>query len=398
MRIRMTYSSRKCGRFRKGIAGLALAIVMVAVSGCQTLSYYAQAAGGQYELLAHKQPIAKLLADPATPAPLRTQLQLLTNLLAFARSDLKLPVDNQYRKYVDVHRPFVVWNVEAAPEFSLEPKSWWYPLVGSMEYRGYFSETDARKYADHLRANGYDVFLGGVEAYSTLGWFKDPVLNTFVFDSDADLAELIFHELGHQQLFVRGDENFNEAFATCVGQEGARRWLRAKGDRAAMDDYEAELGRTVQFANLIAAARKKLMALYGDEVTEDGRVQAIDKNRAVPAEQLRREKQRILDELQRDYASLKAQWGGNSDYDHWFTKVNNAKLNSVAAYYDLVPGFNRILAGNGGDLSRFFQATERLSHRPKKERDHLLMTKSGAESGPAAPGERPLPASRMVSP
>src|SRR5271168_4047509 len=177
MRIRMTYVSRKTGRFRKGAAGLALAFVMVALSGCQTLSFYAQAAGGQYDLLAHKKSILKMLADPATPAPLRTQLQLLHDMLAFARIDLRLPVDSQYDKYVDVHRPFVVWNIEAAPEFSLAPKNWWYPLVGRLEYRGYFSESDARKYAARLKEQGYDVSVGGVEAYSTLGWFKDPALN-----------------------------------------------------------------------------------------------------------------------------------------------------------------------------------------------------------------------------
>jgi predicted aminopeptidase len=383
----MTDVWRKTGRFGKGVAGLAFAVAMVAVSGCQTLSFYAQAAGGQYQLLAHKQSIPKLLADPATPAPLKTQLQLLSNLLAFAKTDLKLPADDQYGKYVDVHRPFVVWNVEAAPEFSLEPKSWRYPLVGSLEYRGYFSETDARKYAARLKEQGYDVYVGGVEAYSTLGWFKDPILSTFIFDSDADLAELIFHELGHRQLFVSGDEDFNEAFATSVGQEGARRWLRARGDRAAMDRYRAELTRTAEFARLIAATRRQLGELYGDGISEDGQFTATDKNRAVPAEQLRREKRRILDGLQQGYTRLKTQWGGNTDYDEWFAHpINNAQLNSVAAYYDLVPGFDRLLAENGGDLPKFYEAVERVSRMPKKDRDRLLLTKSDFES---APPDRP---------
>ena len=154
-------------------------------------------------------------------------MQLVSKLRDFADRDLKLPVNGHYRKYVDVHRTFVVWNVEAAPEFSMEPKSWWYPLVGSLEYRGYFAESNARGYAARLKKKGYDVYVAGTTAYSTLGWFKDPILNTFVFQPEGELAETIFHEQGHQRVFAGGDTNFNEAFATTVGQEGARRWLRA---------------------------------------------------------------------------------------------------------------------------------------------------------------------------
>ncbi len=181
-----------------------------------------------------------------------------------------------------MHRPFVVWNVEAAPEFSLEPKSWWYPLVGSLEYRGYFSKQGAQKYGAWLQAKGYDVYVGGVTAYSTLGWFKDPLLNTFIFDPEPDLAETLFHELGHQRVFASGDTDFNEAFATTVGQEGARRWLRAKGDQVALEKYLAELRRTVQFARLIMDTRERLVMLYGDERTEGGQVKATKQKRGVP--------------------------------------------------------------------------------------------------------------------
>src|SRR6266403_163267 len=227
-----TENPRRVNPARKWLLGSALLAVILIVSGCQTLSFYGQAIKGQYQLLAHRQPIEKLIADSSTPAQLKNQLELVQKLRAFADKELKLPVDGHYTKYVDVHRPFVVWNVEAAPEFSLEPKSWWYPLVGSLEYRGYFSESGARDYAERLRKRGYDVYVGGATAYSTLGWFKDPILNTFVFESEGDLAETIFHELGHQRVFASGDTDFNEAFATTVGQEGARRWLRLKGDAA----------------------------------------------------------------------------------------------------------------------------------------------------------------------
>ncbi len=366
---------KNMGRGRKWVIALSLGVVLLAVSGCQTLSFYKQAIKGQYQLLAHRQPIEKLIADPQTESRLKQKLELLQKLRAFADHDLKLPVDGHYSKYVDVHRPFVVWNVEAAPEFSMEPKSWWYPLVGSLEYRGYFSEENANKYAAWLRSKGYDVYVGGVEAYSTLGWFKDPALNTFIFNSEPDLAETIFHELGHQRVFARGDMDFNEAFATTVGQEGARRWLLAKDDKTASEKYLAEIQRTREFAALIMATREQLEAIYGDARNEAGKVKATTRNREIPPDHLREQKQRILDDLQQKFAQLKQRWGGETDHDQWFARhINNAKLNSVAAYYDLVPGFEHLLALNGGDLETFYQSAERLAQKPKKERHQWLRT------------------------
>lgn len=320
---------------RKWLFGLALLAAVVGVCGCQTLSFYRQAVTGQFELYAHARPIKKLRADPQTPARLKERLQLVLNLRAFAAEQLKLPIDGHYEKYADLHRPFVVWNVEAAPEFSLAPKTWWYPLVGRLEYRGYFSERAAQDYGAALHQKGYDVYIDGVPAYSTLGWFKDPVLNTFVFEPDADLAEVIFHELGHQRVFAHGDTDFNEAFATTVGQEGARRWLEAQGDAAALAAYRAELRRTSQFAHLIAETRVRLAALYGDETTRGGALKATNKKNGVAPAELRREKQRLLERLQQEYAELRADWGGNREYEAWFARhLNNAKLNSVAAYYE----------------------------------------------------------------
>src|ERR1051325_10362383 len=371
----MNRSPKKAGRARKVLAGLLIVAGGLGVSGCQTLTFYGQAIHGEFSLLAHQQRVEQLLAAPQTPKELRQQLQLLQNLLAFAERDLKLPVDKQYRKYVDVHRPFVVWNVEAAPEFSLEPKSWWYPLVGSLDYRGYFSESGARACARRLREKGYDVHVGGVQAYSTLGWFKDPALNTFIFEPEAELAETIFHELGHQRVFAHGDTDFNEAFATAVGQEGARRWLRAEGDTATTEAYLAHLRRNDQFVRLIQTTRQRLATLYGDEQTEEGKLKASQKKSAVLLEPLRLEKQRALVRLQEEYAQLKAQWGGNTEYDAWFAgPVNNAQLNSVAAYYDLVPGFDHLLELNGGDLQKFYEAADLLAAKPKKERREGLRT------------------------
>jgi predicted aminopeptidase len=352
------------------------------MSGCRTLSFYGQAIKGQYQIIAHEQKITKLLADPETPAPLKAKLELVQNLRVFAKEGLQLPVDGHYEKYVDVHRPFVVWNVEAAPEFSLEPKSWWYPFVGSLDYRGYFTKEGVQKYGAWLQTRGYDVYVGGVTAYSTLGWFKDPVLNTFLFDDEPDLAETLFHELGHQRVFASGDTDFNEAFATTVGQEGARRWLRAKGDQGALEKYLATLRRNTEFVRLVMTTRGRLETLYGDERTEAGKIKATRKQRGTPPEQLRRQKQELLDRLQREYAQLKAQWGGAQDYDPWFArKVNNAQLNSVAAYYDLVPGFERLLEQNGGDLGKFYEAADKLRREPKTERHQRLRALGSAVAG-----------------
>ena len=350
-----------------------LLLALLACCGCRTFSYYTQAIRGQYEILGKQRSIARLVADPKTPPPLREKLQLVTSLRAFAAQELRLPVDGHYEKYADLHRRFVVWNVEAAPEFSLEAKTWWYPFIGSLKYRGYFTREAAVNYAATLQKQGYDVYLGGVTAYSTLGWFKDPVLNTFLYDPEAELAETLFHELGHQRVFVGGDTDFNEAFATAVGQEGARRWLRAKGDEAGLNDYLAQVRRTMQFAHLVKQTRKRLQILYGDEPNANGKLTAAKTPPASSPEQLWRRKQDLLDDMKQEYQALKTQWGGISEYDPWFARpLNNAQLNSVASYYDLVPGFEKLLAENGGDLEQFYQAVETLSHEPKAERHRLL--------------------------
>jgi predicted aminopeptidase len=379
------FRSQPARHLHHWLLACALLLIVPAISGCQCLSFYGQAIKGQYQIVAHQQKITTLLADPQTPAPLKAKLACIQDLRAFALKDLQLPVDGHYVKYVDLHRPFVVWNVEAALEFSLERKTWWYPLVGRLDYRGYFSKESAQKYGASLRSKGYDLYLGGVAAYSTLGWFRDPVLNTFVFEPEPDLAETIFHELGHQRVFASGDTDFNEAFATTVGQEGTRRWLLAKGNGAALQEYEAEVRHTTEFALLIMHARERLEAIYGDERDEDGKVKATAKRRGVPAEQLRRQKQEQLDRLQREYAELKGQWNGASDYDWWFAQpVNNAQLNSVAAYYDLVPGFQCLLAQNGGDLGKFYEAADKLSHERKAERRRRLRALAGSASGLAS--------------
>jgi predicted aminopeptidase len=339
------------------------------------VSFYAQAVCGQCRILSRRQSCEKLIADPNTPEELRVKLQLARRICDFAKNELKLPVNGHYQRYADVGRRYVVWNVTASPEFSLESKTWWYPIVGSLDYRGYFAEQGARKYADSISPKRFDTYVEGVEAYSTLGWFEDPLLNTFIHHQDAALAEILFHELAHQRVFASGDTDFNEAFATAVGQEGARRWLRTSGDEAALEKYLTALQRNAQFVQLIADARLKLEVLYGDEHLPDGQIKARKQPHKIPVEQLRQEKQHIQGDLRRDYEQLKAEWRGYTGYDEWFAgSLNNAQLNSVATYYDLVPAFERLLAANNGDMEKFYAAVKRLARLPKAERHHSLVS------------------------
>jgi predicted aminopeptidase len=322
------------------------------------LSYYLQAIHGEFQLLVHRQSIDKLIARPQTPPRLRQQLQLVQQLRAFAKSELKLPVDGNYDKYVDIHRKYVVWDVQAAPEFSLQPKVWRYPFVGSLAYRGYFSEKDARDYGRRLAKEGFDVYVDGVDAYSTLGWFKDPILSTFLEDTEPELAELLFHELAHKRVFAAGDTDFNEAYASTVGQEGARLWLRSKGATDLLAKYDSAIGRDEEFVHLIMATRESLAMVYKAPASPD---------------ELRRQKQRVFDDLRHQYGELKSKWGGYSGYDDWFAHdLNNAKLNTVAAYNDFLPGFQRLLKQNGGNIEQFSAAVEMLSKQPIDQRHKAL--------------------------
>jgi predicted aminopeptidase len=332
-----------------------------ALSGCQAVRYYQQAVAGQCQILFHGQSIPKLLADPKTPDPLKAKFDAILKIRQFAAEQLKLPAGKSYLKYTDLHRPYVVWNVNVCPALSLEPKTWWFPIVGRASYRGYFHEEPARRYAAGFAKKGWDVYVDGIETYSTLGWFNDPILNTFVNEPDAALAETIFHELTHRRLFVPGDTDFNEAFATANASEGLRRWFLAASNAPAFEHYRAALDKDRQFVDIIKAARAQLRAVYDDPHLSD-------------AAKLDR-KQDIIAQLRARHAELKASWGGKSPFDHWFDEpINNAKLNTISAYYDLVPAFDALLRANGGDLEQFYQAVARLGKLPLPERHRQLGT------------------------
>jgi predicted aminopeptidase len=339
-----------------------LACLVLALSGCETISYYKQAIVGQYQIFARRQPIEKLIARDDTPSELRQRFKLVLQLRHFAQKQLDLPADGHYLKYADLQRKHVVWNVYAAPELSLEQKTWWYPVVGKLKYRGYFSESAATIYAGKLQRQCWDVYVSGVDAYSTLGWFKETLLNTFIKDQEADFAETIFHELAHQRVFISGDTDFNEAFATLVGQEGARRWLRARGDTNAIEEYAVVLRREDDFVCLVQAARARLKAVYESQQSDASK---------------RAAKAQIIDTLRQEYQELKKRWGGYSGYDRWFSKsLNNAQLNTVATYHDLMPGFERLLAAHGGNLENFYKQMEQFEKLSKEERRTRLGIKS----------------------
>lgn len=329
------------------------------LSACDTLSYYSQAVSGQLYILTHRQKIDRLLDDPATDPLLKTRLNAIATIRLFAADKLGLPVDSQYSTYVDLERPFVVWNVFAAPTFSLDPLTWCYPVAGCVSYRGYFDEAAARTFADELSDTGVDVYVGGIAAYSTLGWFSDPVLNTILNRQEHQLAALMFHELAHQVVYVPGDTGFNESFATAVEREGQRRWLQANttdaGRRAELEAaINMELMRQQQFVELVQAAVKDLGELYASTATNAD---------------MQLSKERRVQKLRADYAVLKTQWQGYSGYDTWFAgELNNAQLATVSTYNNLVPAFTALLAQLDGDLPVFYQRVAELAEMPAAER------------------------------
>lgn len=341
-------------RWSRLLAGTALVGTAWAIGACSGLGYYSQSIAGQLQVLERRRPISTLLQDDATSAPLKAKLQRALEMRRFASEDLGLPDNGSYLSYADLERPYAIWNVFATPELSTELEQWCFPFAGCVQYRGYFSQSDAEAFAQSLRAKDYDSYVAGISAYSTLGWFDDPLLNTVINRSDARLAGLIFHELAHQQLYVKGDTAFNEGFATTVELEGVRRWLEREGQGAKASEYLLSRKRQRDFTALVIRTRDKLQRLYDSELDV-----ATKRSR----------KQAIFEKMRDEYVLLKQDWGGYSGYDRWFEgAINNAKLGAVSAYHDYVPLFQAQLARNGGDLPAFYAAVEQIAGAPKAER------------------------------
>jgi predicted aminopeptidase len=338
----------------------AVPLLVALLTGCSTVDYYAHLGRGQLQLLQARQPVETLLNDPATDPPLRQRLALSQQARSFASQRLGLPDNRSYRLYADLQRPFVVWNVFATPEFSLTPKLHCFPIAGCVAYRGFYSQGRARGAAALLQQQGLDTYLGGVEAYSTLGWFDDPILNTMLRWSDERLVAVIFHELAHQQLYVADDSAFNESFASFVEREGLRQWRAAQG--LPISNPQGEQQRE-QFTNLVLASRERLQQLYASGVSEA---------------QMRMDKQAEFARLRAEYRTLRDhQWAGSGLYDNWINApINNAKLLPFGLYDQWVPAFAALFEQADRDWPRFYQHVTALGKLPAVERQQALATLS----------------------
>jgi predicted aminopeptidase len=337
----------------------ALIVVLVATlsGGC----YLLQSAQGQLALMSKREPISRVIDKASTPPGLRAQLQAVTEIRDFATRQLGLPDNGSYRSYADLGREYVVWNVVAAPEFSVDPKEWCYPIVGCVDYRGYFSERRARRFGARLRSQGYDVTVGGVAAYSTLGHFNDPILNTMMGWDDVELAAIVFHELTHQLLYVPNDSSFNEALATTVEEEGVRRWLSAQGREADLAKHLERQEHYLKVIDLLTTTRGELRALYAS---------------GLAPEVMREKKRAAFADMRASYALLKAGWGGHAPFEAWFADdLNNAQLASIATYFTCVPGFQRELKAVGGNLTAFYARVRELARLDQAKRDAVVCGK-----------------------
>jgi len=349
-----------------GIAALML------LSSCETIGYYSQAASGQLSLIMDRQSIDRLLAQDTLDPEVRRKLLLVVEARSFAEQRLMLPVGRSYRSYVELQRPYVLWNVFAAPEFSTIPATWCYPVAGCVAYRGFFSEEAARRFADRLRHDGFDVYTGGVDAYSTLGWFEDPLTSSVLNRADHRLVSLLFHELSHRLVYVPGDTTFNESFATFVEQEGLRRWLREHPQVASEAMLAREMQMQSEFVALVTRHRDALAEVYASEEPEQVK---------------RQRKSHQQDALRRDYEVLREAWGYRG-YDRWFAgPLNNAQLATVGSYNDLVPAFAALLHSVDGDLSAFYRRVAELARLPAEQRTAALQ--AVREKIPSCPGVAP---------
>ena len=334
---------------------LAIALIPL-INGCSSASYYAQLADGQRQLLQAREPVAKVIADPQQPSALREHLARAQAARTFASEHLHLPDNRSYRLYADLKRPYVVWNVFATPEFSLNPVTHCFPIAGCVAYRGYYSQGAARGEAALQRQQGKDVLVSGVEAYSTLGWFDDPILNSMLTWGDERLATLIFHELAHQRFYVKDDSEFNESFASFVEQEGTRQWRARQGLPPSSAN---SLQQRDQFTALVLDTRQRLQKLYAQPL---------------PAQEMRQRKAAQFDRMRRDYRQLRdQQWAGNNRFDAWINSpMNNAKLLPFGLYDQWVPAFAALFKHSGGDWQVFYGQVEQLGKLPMAQRKAAL--------------------------
>lgn len=351
-----------------GLAATAAAATLAALclTGCASLGYYMQSITGHLNLMGAAKPLDRWLADADTPQRVKDKLVLARRIRAFAVEELQLPDNRSYHRYADLGRPAAVWNVVAATEFSLELKTWCFPVTGCVGYRGYYDESQARAEAAAVAAQGYETNVYPVPAYSTLGLMNwaggDPLLNTFIHYPEGELARLIFHELTHQVVYAKNDTMFNESFAVAVERIGGAKWLATQASEQARRDYAEYDGRRRQFRELQFATRRALQAIYDDTA-------------APQADRARRKAQAYAD-FRAGYLRLRESWGGDParwrGYDRWVEGANNASFGAQAAYDEFVPAFEALHRRLGGDWPRFYDAVRALADLPKAQRHEQL--------------------------
>lgn len=345
-----------------------MTLACLALSGC----YLAQVSSGHMALMDARQPIEEVMARPDTPEELRQRLAYVQEVRRFGSYALALPDNGSFTTYVELHRPYVAWNVFAAPEFSVEPRKWCFVVAGCVNYRGYFSEHDAAEYGRRLQRQGYDVYVAPVAAYSTLGAFDDPILSSVLAYDDVALAGLIFHELAHQVAYVPGDSDFNEAFAMAVEMEGVKRWLDSLGRVDDLVAYRESRLRLFAVTALIEDTRQRLADVYLS---------------GLGANAMRDAKTRELERLKADYQELRSTWPDGPNYDRLMAaEFNNARLAATSTYDRCLPGFTAMLQDLDGYLQGFYRAVRRLGRKDAAEREAAVCSVRSAVGSPTKPG------------
>lgn len=334
-------------------------LIVCFLTGCGSTGYYYQSAAGQLDLMSRARDIEDVLKDEQIPQSVRDRLEQVVEIRRFASEALRLPDNESYRSYADLEREYAIWNVFAAPKLSTQAHRWCFPIVGCVVYRGYFKESDARQFAETLQEEqGLETFVAGVPAYSTLGWFDDPVTNTVLDYSETELAGLIFHELAHQVAYAKDDSVFNESFATTVEIEGVEHWLENQGKYGEIQDYRIRRQRDMEVVKTILAYRDRLEKIY--ESDHD-------------AQWMLDRKAETIKTLKERYASMVREWQGYRGYKRWFSQdLNNAHFVAIAAYYDKVPAFEALFARYKGDWEAFYAAVVKLSRLPEARRNEVL--------------------------
>lgn len=365
-------------RFR-GVSRGVLPLVLLTLAGCSNVGYYWQSASGHIGVMRAARSVPDWLADPTTSAPLRAKLELTQRIRRFASAELGLPDNRSYKAYADLHRSAALWNVVAAPAYSLQLKTWCFPVAGCVGYRGYYSEADAKAEAAAQAAEGFEVAVYPVPAYSTLGLMNwaggDPLLSTFIGYPDGELARIVFHELAHQVLYVPDDTLFNESFATAVERIGGEMWLQREGSATARADYAQFDARRQQFRALALQTRRALAAIYASKEAAAPDISALDAMKKI-----------AMDDFRARYQQLRVQWAGprQGAYDGWVARANNAMFGAQGAYDDLVPHFEALFVQEGRDWPRFYAAVRRMAALPKAQRLRTLEALLPASGLPAA--------------